>query len=687
MASDWYARHDHELEGWDEVERGGGRRPAPGKVPRTLRLGRAGRAPGAGEAAERGASVAGAVAGPAAERAAPGAGGAGVLQARAPGALRDPGDPFALHAVAQGGVTGGGGPLPHLAAIQASFGHHDVSGVRAHVGGGAAEAADAIGASAYATGDDVAFAGAPDLHLAAHEAAHVVQQRGGVRLAGRVGEAGDLYEQHADAVADAVVRGDSAEALLDRHAHRDAAGGPAVQRDGEIYGDDTALSLPEGVTEAQVDAAIAYNDGRQFRIDWVRRMQSHVRADGAMTSLDGHFDRDTIAGILRIQAAAGLTADGRITAEIRRLLERLYPDLHGGLLGPHLDAGRVLVPAGASTAERYTAYRNIITRAGGVFLDQPREINLLAIRGVVITGTAPSLEITQSGSAAELATARAEDDAALAEGSTEGSTDGSTGGSAGGGPLHADAEHPPEHFSGRAGYDDVIISIWFELDGTTPVHHVTEHRGSVDPASAWSQSDANPHQDTEGSAHLRDGQYLYRLGTHTAGSPAHAHAVWDRYHGAAHSPVHVAGTRDDAEYSALVPSRDLEIWRDRPGTAGDDHYPTAEEETESETHVAEHDEHDDRYTTRRIAIDVHSSPAAGPSSVGCQTVPVDADYDDLIGEIRGSANPRSVYYTLIDASRVDAGLVTVRSGPESPGPSSDAPAGPAAPAAAPAPAP
>jgi hypothetical protein len=95
-------------------------------------------------------------------------------------------------------------------------------------------------------------------------------------------------------------------------------------------------------------------------------------------------------------------------------------------------------------------------------------------------------------------------------------------------------------------------------------------------------------------------------------------------------------------------------------------------------HVAEHDEHDDRYTTRGIAIEVHSSPSAGPSSVGCQTVPVDADYDDLIGEIRGSANPRSVYYTLIDASRVEAGLVTVRSGPESPGPSSEAPAAPAA---------
>lgn len=51
----------------------------------------------------------------------------------------------------------------------------------------------------------MAFREAPDLHTAAHEAVRVVQQRDGVRLRGGVGEAGDAYERHADAVADAVV--------------------------------------------------------------------------------------------------------------------------------------------------------------------------------------------------------------------------------------------------------------------------------------------------------------------------------------------------------------------------------------------------------------------------------------------------------------------------------------------------
>jgi len=114
-----------------------------------------------------------------------------------------------VHEAAQRGVAGAGSALPHGDAIQRAFGRHDISGVQAHVGGEAATASRAIGAEAYATGDHVAFAAAPSLHTAAHEAGHVVQQRGGVQLKGGVGEAGDAYEQHANAVADAVVQGKS----------------------------------------------------------------------------------------------------------------------------------------------------------------------------------------------------------------------------------------------------------------------------------------------------------------------------------------------------------------------------------------------------------------------------------------------------------------------------------------------
>jgi hypothetical protein len=123
-----------------------------------------------------------------------------------------------IHEAAARGTSGPGGSLPYRDQIQKSFGKHNVSQVQAHTGHVATEAARAMGAEAYTTGEHVAFAGAPSLHTAAHEAAHVIQQRTGVHLKGGVGEVGDPYERHADAVADAVVQGKSSEALLDDYA-------------------------------------------------------------------------------------------------------------------------------------------------------------------------------------------------------------------------------------------------------------------------------------------------------------------------------------------------------------------------------------------------------------------------------------------------------------------------------------
>jgi hypothetical protein len=140
-----------------------------------------------------------------------------------------PPDPAAVHDAAAQGVATSASLLPHGAAIQQAFGHHDISGVQAHTGPQAAASAGAMGAEAYATGDHVVLGRGTDLHTVAHEAAHVVQQRGGVQLKGGVGQVGDAYELHADAVADAVVQGKSAEGLLDA-TPGSGGGGPAVQQ-------------------------------------------------------------------------------------------------------------------------------------------------------------------------------------------------------------------------------------------------------------------------------------------------------------------------------------------------------------------------------------------------------------------------------------------------------------------------
>lgn len=137
--------------------------------------------------------------------------------------------PTQIHHAARQGVQTPSGRLPHADAIQRSFGRHDISNVQAHVGSAAAASAHAMGAAAYATGNHVVFAGQPSLRTVAHEAAHVVQQRGGVQLLGGVGQVGDVYERHADAVADRVASGRSAEDLLTPFAGGGGGGGGGVQ--------------------------------------------------------------------------------------------------------------------------------------------------------------------------------------------------------------------------------------------------------------------------------------------------------------------------------------------------------------------------------------------------------------------------------------------------------------------------
>jgi hypothetical protein len=144
-----------------------------------------------------------------------------------------PSSPDVIHEAAHRGLASPTTSLPHADTLQRAFGPvHDVSGIQAHVGGAASAACQDMNASAFASGNHVAFAGSPDLHTAAHEVAHVVQQAHGVNLYGGVGAAGDHYERHADAVADRVVAGRSISDLFGARSPAASAGaGSYVQRD------------------------------------------------------------------------------------------------------------------------------------------------------------------------------------------------------------------------------------------------------------------------------------------------------------------------------------------------------------------------------------------------------------------------------------------------------------------------
>jgi hypothetical protein len=183
-----------------------------------------------------------------------------------------------VHAAAARGITSPGTALPFADQLQASFGpRHDISSIQAHVGGPATEAATAMGASAYASGNHAVFAGTPDLHTTAHEAAHIVQQVHGVSLYGGVGQAGDHYEQHADAVADRVVAGQSSADLLDQFGAGRAAAAPAagVQR----------RSLADNLREALVAPSPGQAAGAPVQMALSDTLRGSLEVDGPV-----HYD-------------------------------------------------------------------------------------------------------------------------------------------------------------------------------------------------------------------------------------------------------------------------------------------------------------------------------------------------------------------------------------------------------------
>jgi|GEM_PF-2670989 len=164
-------------------------------------------------------------------------------------ALRPEGHGPSVQQRAAEGVAGSGGALPHADTIQRSFGGYDIRNVQAHLDSSAQGAAQDIGASAYATDNHVAFGTSPSLHTAAHETAHVVQQRAGVQLKGGVGEVGDTYERNADEVADAVVAGNSAEPILAKIAPKNGTASgvqmKAIQKEAEPSYSIEATAMPD----------------------------------------------------------------------------------------------------------------------------------------------------------------------------------------------------------------------------------------------------------------------------------------------------------------------------------------------------------------------------------------------------------------------------------------------------------
>ncbi len=363
--------------------------------------------------------------------------------------------------------------------------------------------------------------------------------------------------------------------------------------------------------------AITYNNAREFRIDWVRNLQLSLL--GTRRTTDGSFDQETVDAIARFQMThlPTQTPDGKIGPATRRKLEEIYPVLLSTIVGPHTES-RILVPAGADNAARYGYWKGIVESAGGVFNETAMALNLVGIRGVKISDgsdahtingvVVPSGAIYQTASAQQFLADRA----------------------AGTANTHLSGDHD--------GFNDMITSLWVDAAGTM---HVQERIGNVDPNELY-------RDDEYQTGHLMDGQYAYELGTHGTKSRSHQAAV-----NGISDPNNDLGRRTTdgkLRYAALRPTRNQEVWREHEGN---DLSISQNEETTSRDRLYDRN---NRYVNDNFAMNIHSSSNDHPNSQACMNVPA-AQYLDFIHEVQASSNQRNILYTLIDASKIENGLV------------------------------
>ena len=148
-----------------------------------------------------------------------------------------------------------------------------------------------------------------------------MQQRGGVQLKGGVGEAGDAYEQHADAVADTVVQGKSAEGLLDQMAGGGASSsagpGGVLQRD---------LAVPPTRPDAQGRTLTPQQMTRALEFN--RRVVTDAQEISMLRDILGRgrdpavIDEDFVTAVVDYLAQFGLTQDGQLGPVTRQRLGR-----------------------------------------------------------------------------------------------------------------------------------------------------------------------------------------------------------------------------------------------------------------------------------------------------------------------------------------------------------------------------
>lgn len=316
-----------------------------------------------------------------------------------------------LKRTASWGVSDASEGYPFAAEIQQAFGKHSIGDAQSVIGGKAKQATEQMGAEAYASGNRVAFKKQPDLHTAAHEAAHLIQQRGGVQLKSGVGQQGDAYERHADQVADRVVQGKSAESLLDPFGRGQQTQTPALQLKTAPTKDKTAKQSEahkpfehaksaffqkhrehelktgetlKGITAEKVQTFVkgSVKSTREYRVlkKEFRRYAKHLAQGNVLKKLESTPEFSVIllenrlirTSSEKVRAINRIARGGGIDAKTIRLMQRLAMEKSRAVKDA---ANQVQINYGANSALRLTKQVKTLTAEKNTLRQQLSEVN------------------------------------------------------------------------------------------------------------------------------------------------------------------------------------------------------------------------------------------------------------------------------------------------------------------------
>jgi len=421
-------------------------------------------------------------------------------------------------------------------------------------------------------------------------------------------------------------------------------------------------AIGEGEEKSGLKKAKTYNNRHRHPVDFVRKVERRLGVAEQDLTTNGIISLAICQRISDFQQQNGIepvvpirkTVRGRkkwvrqvtygaLEEKTRLAMEAAWPELQAQLIGEHRDP-RILVPGGATPEARYALYAGWIRQQGGHVDDTVGRINLLGIRGVAVSNENGGLQLKQTASAGDYA--------------------------------HG---YDAKHFHGDK-LDDVIISISIGPD-KKPV--VQERVGTVDPNMFWSKDHDRKKSQKEGSSHLMDGQYVYRMGHHTTSHHPDDIREYAKEENPTIKPDKRGHVKDPTlgntrskwkkiegkkglykeRYRALQPVSE-QVMRD--DFTSDDHTISEEEFQASMARVRKRDR---RYVGTDIGTNIHSSQKGGASSLGCMNIPLDEGYAQFIGEVYGSQDtvaqnmktglPENqelkkdeLLFTLVDASKL-----------------------------------